>query len=135
MNPINVFMLLTPKEDVHFLFAEDTLENAVKKMREYGYTSVPVLYDDGIYAGSVSEGDFLWALLDGKEGMRKLKSKKVSEIIRENRNAAVRADVSIDELTERVLNQNYAPVTDDRGYFIGIVTRRDVISYLISLKP
>ena len=27
------------------------------------------------------------------------------------------------------MNQNFVPVTDDRGLFIGIVTRRDILQY------
>ena len=134
MNAVNVFMLLTPKSSVSFLFSNDTIKSALKKMRAHGYTSIPVLEEDGRYAGSVSEGDFLWSLVDCGGDLHSLSSRKVSEIIHENRNTAVRADVSMKELTERALNQNYAPVIDDRGYFIGIVTRRDVMSYLINLS-
>ena len=29
------------------------------------------------------------------------------------------------------MNQNFVPVVDDRGMFIGIVTRQDVIRYFV----
>ena len=34
------------------------------------------------------------------------------------------------ELVERASNQNFVPVVDDNGIFIGIVTRKDVLLYL-----
>lgn len=36
------------------------------------------------------------------------------------------------ELFNRSLEQNYVPVVDDRNIFIGIVTRKTIISYLMT---
>ena len=42
----------------------------------------------------------------------------------------------MDVLLERALNQNFVPVTDDYGVFIGIVTRQDIIRHFIrTSKP
>ena len=40
-------------------------------------------------------------------------------------------------LIERSLEQNYVPIVDDRGIFIGIVTRKSIIKYLMNhtMKP
>lgn len=46
-----------------------------------------------------------------------------------DRNAPVRITAGMDELLDRVMNQNFVPVVDDLGSFIGIVTRRDIIDY------
>ena len=40
----------------------------------------------------------------------------------------------MEELFERITNQNFVPVTDDRGIFIGIITRKDIITYLAAKK-
>ena len=37
---------------------EDTLRQGLERMRIYGYTALPVIDEDGCYAGSVNEGDF-----------------------------------------------------------------------------
>ncbi len=130
MDSVNVFMLLTPKASVSFLFSSENAGAALDRLRSFGYTSVPVLEEDGRYAGSVSEGDFLWALYDAGD-IDTFRDMKLKNILSEGRRTTVRADVSIDELVLRVQNQNYVPVLDDRGYFIGIVTRREVIGYLL----
>ena len=36
----------------------------------------------------------------------------------------------VDELLTLAMNQNFVPVVDDLGSFIGIVTRRDIIRHL-----
>ena len=40
------------------------------------------------------------------------------------------ASMDIEDLLESSMEQNFAPVVDDRGMFIGIITRKKVISYL-----
>ena len=37
----------------------------------------------------------------------------------------------MEDLREKVINQNFVPVVDDRNVFIGIVTRSDVIKYFV----
>ena len=44
---------------------------------------------------------------------------------------AVSSSVSMNELFQQSLEQNYVPVVDDRNIFIGIVTRKTIISYLM----
>ena len=36
----------------------------------------------------------------------------------------------MEALIARISNQNFVPVVDDRGVFIGIITRKDVITDL-----
>ena len=35
----------------------------------------------------------------------------------------------MEDLIDRAMEQNFVPVVDDRGQFIGIITRRDIIGY------
>ena len=36
----------------------------------------------------------------------------------------------MEDLVKRAMEQNFVPVEDDQHFFIGIVTRRDIIGYL-----
>ena len=38
--------------------------------------------------------------------------------------------LDVEDLFEKITNQNFVPVVDDNGIFIGIVTRKDVLLYL-----
>lgn len=125
-------MLLKPKSEVEYLTDTCTVRQGLEKMRTHGYTAIPVLTRDGFYVGSVSEGDFLWHIVarSGEiDTIRKCEEYRIGEIMTAGRNPAVTIDVDMEVVFERAMHQNFIPVTDDRGYFIGIVTRQDIIRY------
>ena len=125
---MNVLMLLTAKEDVSFLSEDSSLRQGLEKMKAHGYSAIPVLSTAGHYLGSISEGDFLWAIYDKDDYSKKeLEHTYIKDILREDFNPPVKIDVSINELMERATKQNFIPVVDDRNYFIGIITRQDII--------
>lgn len=129
---MNVIMLLKPKETVQYIFEDNTLRQGLEKMRAHSYTAIPVISQDGLYVGTVSEGDFLYYILEKRDNTLKAKEKHlVRDILREGFNPAVRIDVTMDELLERAMHQNFVPVTDDFGTFIGIVTRQDIMQRLL----
>ena len=109
---MNILMLLKPKSTVKFIFDTNTLRQGIEKMRVHGYTAIPVIDSEGKYIGTVSEGDFLYYLLDLQKNQLNEKEK--------------------DEVLRRAESQNFVPVVDDRGTFIGIVTRQDIIRYFIN---
>ena len=45
-------------------------------------------------------------------------------------NPPVSVGVSLDDLLERAMRQSFIPVVDDRGAFVGIVTRQNIIRRL-----
>lgn len=123
---MNVLLLLTPKSEVRYLKDTSTVRTALETMKHHGYTALPVVTKEGAYAGSVSEGDFLRFITEHSvpEEWEKI---RLREILRPDFNPAVTASVPTEELIRRAEQQNFIPVTDDRGTFIGIVTRKTVI--------
>lgn len=128
---MNVFQLLTPKSETMYLYEYATMAAAMDQLRVSGYAAVPVIHEDGTYAGTVSEGDFLWAFLDGKDEDNKGHAAKLSSILQPDRNPAVKIDVDLNSIFSEALNQNFVPVVDDRNMFIGIITRKMVIRYFL----
>ena len=132
---MNVISLLTPKTNVAWLYEDWTIRQVLEKLRFHGYTAIPVLAKDGSYVGTVSEGDFLWCLLDQGSGDIQTQEKQpLRRVIRPGFNPAVRIDVALEELVERALRQSFIPVVDDRGAFVGIVTRQNIIKRLTVLN-
>lgn len=126
----NIIFLLTPKESSSFLYNYYTLRQGLEKMKFHGYTAMPVITKDGSYAGTVSEGDFLWHILDkGVYDMKKQEDYFITDIIRNDWNPAVKISATLNEVLLRVMNQNFIPVVDDREKFIGIITRKDIIKH------
>ena len=132
---MNALMMLTPKSEVTYIQDTTTVRTALSKMFENGYTAIPVITKEGLYAGAVSEGDFLRFLLSREEEGMLLEygSARVRQIMRPDFIPAVTANVDTDTLIRRAAEQNFIPVTDDRGTFIGIVTRKSVIGWLHGL--
>ena len=132
---MNTAYFLLPKHSVAYLYDDCTFRQGLEKMRHHGYTAIPVITRDGRYVGTVSEGDFLWRILsDGTPGvqpfsMRDMEQLKIRDILRGNSYPPVRITVSMEELMQSAMNQNFIPVVDDLGKFTGIVTRKDIIRY------
>ena len=132
---MNVISLLTPKTNVAWLYEDWTIRQGLEKLRFHGYTAIPVLAKDGSYVGTVSEGDFLWCLLDQGSGDIQTQEKQpLRRVIRHVFNPAVSIEVALEDLVERALRQSYIPEVDDRGAFVGIVTRQNIIKRLTVLN-
>ncbi len=129
---MNIISLLIPKEVSAFVYNDCTLRQGLEKMRAHGYTAIPVLTRDGKYVGTVSEGDFLWHMLDNENNSIRDKEKLcISDIIRKDFNPSVNVYITMEELLRCAVNQSFIPVVDDRDYYIGIVTRQKIILTLM----
>ena len=132
---MNVISLLTPKAQTAYLYEDATIRQGLEKLRVYGYTALPVLDRDGSYVGTVSEGDFLWSIVDREDcGMKAQEKVRLRTILRRDFNPAVRIDVTMEELVDRAMKQSFIPVVDDRGAYVGMVTRQNIIRHLTSPK-
>ena len=137
---MNIAYFLLPKNSVAYLYDDYTFRQGLEKMRYHGYTAIPVITRSGTYVGTVSEGDFLWQLLSDETKQQKALSMKdmehlrIRDILRGNHYPPVRITVSMEELMQSAMNQNFIPVVDDAGSFIGIVTRKDIIRYFSEQK-
>ena len=135
---MNIAYFLKTKGEVAYLFEDFTLRQGLEKMRNHGYTAIPVLSADNKYIGTISEGDFLWYLVDDqKEELHKMNIKsiedvKIKDVLKKGKNPSVRITANMDEMLIRAMDQNFIPVVDDRDYFIGIITRSDIMRYINS---
>ena len=59
---MNILFFLTPKSEVAYIPANESLRQAFEKLKYHGYSAVPTLTDDGKYAGTITEGDVLRAM-------------------------------------------------------------------------
>lgn len=129
---MNILFFLTPKSEVACVEENDSLRQVLEKMEFHGYTAVPLLSMEGKYIGTITEGDVLRKLKkENFPGLHDMEDISVMEVMRGRDNKAVHVDVDMKELLDRVKRQNFVPVVDDEKVFIGIVTRKDTIQYLI----
>ena len=129
---MNILFFLTPKNEVAYVEEDDSLRQVLEKMEYHGYSAVPLLSGEGRYIGTITEGDVLWKLTkENFPSLHEMEDISVMELIRNRDNKAVHVNVSMEGLLDRVMRQNFVPVVDDDKVFIGIVTRKEIIQYLM----
>ena len=126
----SILFFLTPKAMCAYLYDDYTIRQALEKMESAGYAAIPILNRRGEYRGTLTEGDLLWAMKNMcYMDMRQAEARRIMEISRRKDNVPVRITASMHDLIERASNQNFVPVVDDYGAFIGLITRKAIIQY------
>ena len=128
----NVLFFLTPKAMCQFLYDDYTIRQALEKMESSGYSALPILNRQGEYRGTLSDGDVLWAMKNLCDmDLQVARSKRITEITRRKDNVPIRVTHSMRDLVARAVEQNFVPVVDDKDTFIGLVTRKAIITYCV----
>lgn len=125
---MNIFFFLKPKVEVSYLTESCPVQQAMQDMLRSGFTAIPVVNAKGMYVGTITEGDFLRLVLHYPR--EKLEQLTVGQVELRVHHRSVSIDAKLEDMVELVTEQNFVPVVDGRGMFCGIVTRRDVITYL-----
>ena len=126
----NILFFLMPKAMCAFLYDDYTVRQALEKMESAGYAALPILNRRGEYRGTLTEGDVLWAMKNMcYMDMRQAEAHRIMEISRRKDNVPVRVTTPMRDLIDRATHQNFVPVVDDKGAFIGIITRKAIIKY------
>ncbi|MDQ0091876.1 CBS-domain-containing membrane protein [Paenibacillus anaericanus] len=128
---MNIAFFLLPKNDVVAVTMDYTLRQTLERMEYHRYTAVPIIGKDGVYVGTVTEGDLLWYM---KNSGGKVTFETASKFLLKD--VPLKMDIKpvlIDENMEGLISlakvQNFVPVVDDIGRFIGIVRRSQIIEY------
>ena len=125
---MNIMFFLKPKSDLAFIYDYHTLRQALEIMEYHKYSCVPILNKEGKYVGSITEGDLLWSLKElDLFNIKEAESISIMKIKRRVDYQCVTAESNMEDLIGRAMEQNFVPVIDDQGHFIGIITRSDLI--------
>lgn len=128
---MNVLMLLLPKVTVDYLFSDFTVRQSLEKMDAHGYNEIPVIdRQSGVYVRSVAYGDFLRYILKNRMNFDDLERIPLSSITSAHQIQPVPSTTNVADLKDVILSQNFIPVVDDHGIFIGIVTRKSILKHL-----
>ena len=129
---MNIMRFVIPKSMVEFVTVDSTVRQGIEKMRYHRYVAIPVLDREGVYVGTLKNDDVLRFFLDsGSSSAKSAEGVGVIEIIGDDYVKPVYHTASLEDVIERVKEHNFVPVVDDRGCFIGIILRRDILNYLI----
>lgn len=129
---MTIAFFLIPKKEVAFLRINSTMRQALEKLEYHHYTAIPLLDEQGRYAGTVSEGDLLRKIKNTPQlTFDNMKKIPLSEVEQRIKITPVKIDAEMEDLVSLVISQNFVPVVDDGGFFIGIVRRREMLEYYI----
>ena len=127
---MNILFYLVPKSEVMYLYDDYSLRQAMEKMEYHKYSAVPIINRAGNYVGTLTEGDILWELKDRKlSNLHEAEEIMLRHTNRKRDNEPINVNCNIEDLVMTSMNQNFVPVIDDNGIFIGLVTRKSIIEY------
>ena len=112
------------KKDVVSLGVNDNISNAIKTMIEKNIGGIPIVDDDNVVVGIVSERDFVRTVADitTSKSVNKYMSDKV---------VTASPDISVGEATRTMIEKGFRriPIVKE-DVLLGIVTASDVMRYL-----
>lgn len=132
---MNIFTILTPKSQTEFIEYDSTIRQALETFDFHKFTVVPLIDDEGKYVSTLSEGDVLrYIKNEANFNIEIAESVKINTIEKYRSYEAITIDSTMDEVLKLAMNQNFVPIIDDRGMYIGIIKRKDIIKCYISEK-
>lgn len=128
---MNILRFLVPKSLVAYATDDSTVRQAFEKMRFHRYVTIPVINGEGEYVGTLRNEDIFRYFLDNNDfDYKKAERDSVNAVIDPGYAKPLLHNATVGELIEMVKEHNSVPVVDDRGCFIGIILRRDVLNFL-----
>jgi len=127
---MNIAFFLTPKRDIVYVTVDATMKEVLERMELSTYTSIPLIDNEGKYVGAITEGDLLWKLKNTPGlNIEDTEDISITDVKRHTKSQTVSIGSNIEDLITLSKSQNFVPVVDDEGIFIGIIKRSDIINY------
>jgi len=127
----SILSVFTPKKLTSYLNENITVRQAIEIFDVHKYSVVPLVDDLGHYVGTISEGDLLRYLKNELNfDYRAAEKVSINKIEKYRPYRELKADSLLPEFFSLSLEQNFVPVIDDNGIYIGIIKRREIIKYL-----
>ena len=130
---VNLLIFLTPKSETLYLNQNSTVRQTLENFDVHKYSVVPLIDDDGFFVSTISEGDILRFIKNScKFDISVAEKMKIKDLELYRPYKALPISTPMDEVVRLALEQNFIPIVDDRGVYIGIVKRKSIIDFLLS---
>lgn len=127
---MNILFFLLPKDKIYFVYEQFTLRQVLEKMDSCGFAALPILNNRGEYIDTITEGDILRYIKRHQNlSLKDAERINLKEIDIKRSIKSIKIYANVEDLLEVSLDQNFVPIVDDMNRFIGIITRRSIISY------
>lgn len=128
----SILRFMIPKSLVEYINIDSSVRQAFEKMNYHRYTAIPVLDEEGKYVGTLRNDDiFNYFMKQGSFDKFTAEDVPIEQILDRSYSKPLPHNASIKDLIESVKEHNLVPIVDDRGCFIGIILRREILNYLL----
>src|ERR1700730_17620593 len=127
---IDYFLL--PKVKVAHINSHATMRQAIDMLDNQYYSAIPIIDDEGKYAGTLNEGDLLWKMKETPGlNFENMHNVMISQIKLHVHNTSVSINAQMEDMLALAAEQNFVPVIGDDDIFLGIIRRKDIIAYYV----
>ncbi|MDA8352206.1 MAG: CBS domain-containing protein [Firmicutes bacterium] len=124
--------LVIPREEVITVHPKWTLERALLVLTRKGFSSVPVIDDEGKVDGVISKTDILDFMLNRNDfDLSRLSEFHVHHAMNQN-HSGILSNSIFSFAFDVLLDRSYIPIIDLNNRFIGILTRRVLMEKMIA---
>ena len=116
--------------DILTLSPKATVEEAIRQLLDHSYSGAPVVNEDGVLVGIVSEFQLLEVIYDPETTKLPVEEVMTRSVLSVDEGALL-SDVANLFIMHRIRR---VPVLQD-GQLVGLITRRDVLRYIIESRP
>ena len=129
---LNILRFIIPKSLSVYVGDDSTVRQALEKMNYHKYKAIPIIDRDGRYVGTLKSDDVLRYFMSlGNFNMENAENNLAVNIIDPGNVKPLLHSATMKDLIESVKEHNFVPIVDDRGCFIGIILRREVLNYVL----
>ena len=127
---MNILFFILTKDKTQYILSSFSLRQTIEKMEACGYTSLPIINEKGEYIATITEGDILRYIKKHNNLTLKNSEKvKITDLEIKKEVKSIKVYSNMEDLIDVALAQNFVPVVDDMNHFIGIITRKAVLSH------
>ena len=105
--------------------SSEKVKKAIELMEKYAISQLPVVNDNGVPVGSITESTVLKKLLSGEP--EKILKLKVEEIMEESF-PTITPSTNIKDIQQLILKKYPAVLVTEKGKIVGIITKIDLIT-------
>ena len=129
---MNILYFLTPKSEIDYIYDDSSLFKAMQIFDKHNFYVLPLINKKGRYIGTITASDILGCIKENFDLSVKASADfpiKNVKRIREYK-AVNGGTTTMEEIVVVALDQNFVPVVDDDGNFIGIITRKSIMNWM-----
>ena len=128
----NILRFIIPKSLSIYVTSDSSVRQALEKMHYHKYKAVPIIDTEGKYLATLrSEDVFRYFMERGSFDKTLAEHVLAIDIADSSSSKPLLHSATMQDLIENVKEHNFVPIVDDRGCFIGIILRREVLNYVL----